>query len=155
MILTNLQVKWRRSQSTDAFRAGRSDSIISMITKGYGEIRDGVRTWTKRAYSLRPGSRPPPSPQLTHLEVRTGFSTFFWAINKNFVKKRTVVCPESLTPSTFKIITNCLQRMNDSVTVSTMSRVSTADSISRPNGMWVDRGKHRHVITINLYESMN
>ncbi|KAF8354830.1 rrc-1 [Pristionchus pacificus] len=88
------KVKWRRSQSTDAFRAGRSDSIISMITKGYGEIRDGVRTWTKRAYSLRPGSRPPPSPQLTHLE-----------------------------------------RMNDSVTVSTMSRVSTADSISRPNGI--------------------
>ncbi|GMT07382.1 hypothetical protein PENTCL1PPCAC_29556, partial [Pristionchus entomophagus] len=88
------KVKWRRSQSTDAFRARRSDSIISMITKGYGEIRDGVRTWTKRAYSLRPGSRPPPSPQLTHVE-----------------------------------------RMGDSVTVSTMSRVSTVDSISRPNGI--------------------
>ncbi|CAD6190575.1 unnamed protein product [Caenorhabditis auriculariae] len=61
------EVKWRRSMrshSTDAsFQSSRTDSIISFMSRGMDEIRDGVRSLRARARSMRPTSRPPPSPR--------------------------------------------------------------------------------------------
>lgn len=54
-----------RSHSTDAsLHASRADSIISFMSKGMDELRDGVRNLRARARSLRPTSRPPPSPSV-------------------------------------------------------------------------------------------
>ncbi|KAK5971772.1 hypothetical protein GCK32_013519, partial [Trichostrongylus colubriformis] len=52
-------VEWNRSYSLEAsLQCSRSDSIMSFMSRGVGELRDGIRVLRQRARSLRPLRRP-------------------------------------------------------------------------------------------------
>ncbi|WKY14280.1 hypothetical protein Q1695_000098 [Nippostrongylus brasiliensis] len=52
-------VEWNRCHSVEAsLQCSRSDSIMSFMSRGVGEIRDGIRGLRQRARSLRPARRP-------------------------------------------------------------------------------------------------
>nr|CDJ86842.1 unnamed protein product [Haemonchus contortus] len=48
-----------RSHSVEASLHCSSDSIMSFMSRGVGELRDGIRVLRQRARSLRPARRPP------------------------------------------------------------------------------------------------
>lgn len=52
-------VEFNRSHSVEAsLQCSRSDSIMSFMSRGVGELRDGIRVLRQRARSLRPARRP-------------------------------------------------------------------------------------------------
>uniref|UniRef100_A0A8R1HTC9 GTPase-activating protein rrc-1 n=2 Tax=Caenorhabditis japonica TaxID=281687 RepID=A0A8R1HTC9_CAEJA len=73
------EVKWRsrstRSHSTDAaFQSSRTDSFIQLMHTGMDQIREGMRIFRARARSMRPTSRPPPSPRTRRARFSNGSS---------------------------------------------------------------------------------
>lgn len=71
------EVKWRsrntRSHSTDAtFQASRTDSFMQLMHTGMDQIREGMRIFRARARSMRPTSRPPPSPRTRRARFSNG-----------------------------------------------------------------------------------
>lgn len=71
------EVKWRsrntRSHSTDAtFQASRADSFMQLMHTGMDQIREGMRIFRARARSMRPTSRPPPSPRTRRARFSNG-----------------------------------------------------------------------------------
>lgn len=73
------EVKWRsrstRSHSTDAtFQTSRADSFMQLMHTGMDQIREGMRIFRARARSMRPTSRPPPSPRTRRARFSNGGS---------------------------------------------------------------------------------
>ncbi|PIC16132.1 hypothetical protein B9Z55_022841 [Caenorhabditis nigoni] len=71
------EVKWRsrstRSHSTDAtFQSSRADSFMQLMHTGMDQIREGMRIFRARARSMRPTSRPPPSPRTRRARFSNG-----------------------------------------------------------------------------------
>ncbi|CAI5455097.1 unnamed protein product [Caenorhabditis angaria] len=70
------EVRWRRnarSHSTDAtFQSSRTDSFIQLMHNGMDQIREGMRIFRQRARSMRPTSRPPPSPRARRARFSNG-----------------------------------------------------------------------------------
>uniref|UniRef100_A0A1I7U0F0 GTPase-activating protein rrc-1 n=1 Tax=Caenorhabditis tropicalis TaxID=1561998 RepID=A0A1I7U0F0_9PELO len=71
------EVKWRsrstRSHSTDAtFQTSRTDSFMQLMHTGMDQIREGMRIFRARARSMRPTSRPPPSPRTRRARFSNG-----------------------------------------------------------------------------------
>ncbi|VDM58324.1 unnamed protein product [Angiostrongylus costaricensis] len=57
--------EWNRSRSVEtSLQSSRSDSLASFMSRGVGELRDGIRSLRQRARSLRPGRRPSSSPRV-------------------------------------------------------------------------------------------
>ncbi|CAI2357727.1 unnamed protein product [Caenorhabditis sp. 36 PRJEB53466] len=73
------EVKWRsrstRSHSTDAtYQSSRTDSFIQLMHTGMDQLREGMRIFRARARSMRPTSRPPPSPRTRRARFSNGSS---------------------------------------------------------------------------------
>ncbi|CAZ65502.1 GTPase-activating protein rrc-1 [Caenorhabditis elegans] len=84
------EVKWRRStrsHSTDAaFQSSRTDSFIQLMHTGMDQIREGMRIFRARARSMRPTSRPPPSPRTRRARFSNGSSNNVQKLNESDIQ---------------------------------------------------------------------
>ncbi|KAJ1359719.1 Functions as a GTPase-activating protein (GAP) for ced- 10 rac-1 and CDC42 [Parelaphostrongylus tenuis] len=98
--------EWNRSRSVEtSLQSSRSDSLASFMSRGVGELRDGIRLLRQRARSLRPGRRPSSSPRFRLRQL------------SDSTNNPGPICDELCS-------TNCPQTMQDSVTFSMVSHAS-------------------------------
>ncbi|CAB3400553.1 unnamed protein product [Caenorhabditis bovis] len=101
------EVKWRRnarSHSTDAtLQSSRTDSFIQFMHSGMDHFREGMRIFRARARSMRPTSRPPPSPRTRRARFSNGSSTSTRLSAQNCVQDvMSISNSQETTPSELK-----------------------------------------------------